>query len=61
MTFMNIEDMPHAVWHEYRDKQIAKTKANGHKLAPNPECDTCDVDDDYVCFFCECDFITLGE
>ena len=28
-------------------------------LIPSPDCDTCDVDNDYVCFYCECEFINL--
>ena len=58
---MDIEDMPHSIWLEYRDRQIEKIEAKGHKLVPNPECGTCDVDNEYVCFSCECDFIQKGE
>jgi len=58
---MDIEDMPHSIWIDYRDRQIEKIEAAGRKLVPNPSCSTCDVDNEYVCFSCECDFINEGK
>ena len=58
---MDIEDMPHSIWIDYRNRQIEKIEATGRKLVPNPECSTCDADNEYVCFSCECDFIHEGK
>lgn len=53
----DIEKMSHNDWLAYRESMIEKLEALGHKLVPNPDCSTCDIDNDYVCFSCESDFI----
>jgi hypothetical protein len=53
----DIEKMSHNDWLAYRDSTIEKLEKLGHKLLPNPQCDTCDIHNDYVCFGCESDFI----
>ena len=57
----DIEKMSHNDWLAYRDSTIEKLEKLGHKLLPNPECDTCDIHNDYVCFDCESNFIIDGK
>ena len=48
-----IDKMSSAEWQEYReDKLIAYLNA-GNELNPDPDCVSCDPDNDYVCFQCE--------
>jgi hypothetical protein len=58
---VDINRMSHDKWLAYREKQIETIEATGKKLLPNPECGTCDIDNDYVCFECECIFIDEGK
>ena len=53
----DIEKMSHNAWLNYREDIIEKLTALGYELLPNPECSTCDVHDDYVCFDHESLFI----
>mgnify|MGYP006267977999 CR=1 FL=1 len=54
---VDIEKMGAWEWFWYREDQIAEIEKTGKKLVPNIECSTCDPENDYVCFACECDFI----
>ena len=58
---VDINRMSHDKWLAYREKQIETIEATGKKLLPNLECGTCDIDNDYVCFECECIFIDEGK
>lgn len=53
-TLVDIDKMTSSEWLAYRDDLIDSHYARGHRLIPNPECDTCDVPNDYICFDCEC-------
>jgi len=57
----DIDRMSHNNWLAYRESTIEKLEALGYELKPNPECGTCDVPNDYVCFDCECTFIYNGK
>jgi hypothetical protein len=57
----DIEKMSHNDWLAYRESTIEKLEKLGHKLLPNPECGTCDLHNDYVCFDCESNFIIDGK
>jgi len=51
---VDIDKMTSDEWLAYRDDLIDSHYARGFKLTPNPDCNTCDVVNDYVCFDCEC-------
>ena len=57
MKTPDIEKMSHNDWLAYRESTIEKLEALGYELLPNPECGSCDVHNEYVCFDCECNFI----
>ena len=57
----DIEKMSHNDWLAYRESTIDKLEALGYGLLPDPECGTCDVPNDYVCFACESLFIYDGK
>jgi hypothetical protein len=57
----DIEKMSHNNWLAYRESTIEKLEALGYELLPNPTCSTCDIHNDYVCFYCESDFIINGK
>lgn len=50
----DIDKMTTNEWLAYRDKKIETFLANGGELKPNAECKTCDIDNNYICFACEC-------
>ena len=49
-----IDEMTSSEWISYRYDLIDQHYAKGGDLIPNPDCKVCDVDNDYVCFDCEC-------
>jgi len=51
---IDIDSMTSSEWMAYREEKIHQHLSKGNKLVPNPECQTCDVENDYVCFTCEC-------
>lgn len=56
----DIEKMSSSEWLNYRADLIEKHLAGGGSLDPNPECKTCDLDNDYLCFECECEQLNKG-
>lgn len=50
----DIDKMTTNEWLAYREEKIEEFCANGDELKPNPDCKTCDVPNEYVCFACEC-------
>jgi hypothetical protein len=38
-------------WLAYRESKIEDFYAAGGELTPDPKCNTCDVCNDYICFF----------
>ena len=52
---IDIENMTDAEWIEYRRDLLDAFHASGKELKPNPKCQMCDADNDYVCFACELD------
>lgn len=51
---IDIEKMTTSKWLNYRDDLIDDHLSKGMALMPSADCNTCDVDEDYVCFECEC-------
>ena len=45
---MDIDKISYSEWISYLDN-----KAGQVKLIPTEDCSSCDVNDDYTCFFCE--------
>jgi hypothetical protein len=50
----DIDKMTSNEWLNYREDLIDAHLAKGLKLTPNPECVTCDLENYYICFNCEC-------
>lgn len=50
---INIDAMTSNEWLAYRDAKIDAHYAKGLRLVPDPDCGSCDADNDYVCFQCE--------
>jgi hypothetical protein len=50
---IDIDKMTSNEWINYRLDLIDAHLAKGLPLNPNPDCNTCDVDNDYICFDCE--------
>jgi len=50
----NIDSMTNGAWLDYWDKLLYDFYAAGHELTADPECNTCGLEDGYVCFQCEC-------
>ena len=57
MRMRDIDKMSFDQWINYREDTIDKLESLGFQLVPKVGCGTCDVDNDYVCFSCESDFI----
>lgn len=55
----NEDEMTDAEWIAYRQDKVDAHIASGKEFKPNPNCTTCDVHNDYVCFRCE--LFILGE
>lgn len=55
----DIESMTTDEWLAYRRQKVDEFYEKGHELKPNPECSTCDLDNDYVCF--EHELLQMGE
>lgn len=53
------DEMTDAEWIAYRQDKVDAHIASGKEFKPNPNCTTCDVHNDYVCFYCE--LFILGE
>jgi hypothetical protein len=53
MTCDQIDQMTTGEWLSYRADKLHEFYESGKKLIPDPECKTCDVINDYVCFDCE--------
>ena len=53
MTYDQIDQMTSGEWLSYRADKLQSFYESGKELVPNPECKTCDVHNDYVCFDCE--------
>lgn len=51
---IDIEKMTSGEWLAYREQKVDDFYARGNKLIPDPECGSCDVANNYVCFDCEC-------
>jgi hypothetical protein len=49
-----IAKMTTGEWINYREGLIEKHLAGGGSLEPNPDCPYCDVPNEYLCFYCEC-------
>ena len=56
----DIDKMTSNEWLNYRDELIEKHLAGGGSLKPNPNCRVCDLDNDYLCFDCECNLLEKG-
>lgn len=54
MNYQDIENMTSNEWLAYRRDKIDAFYEAGHELKPTEGCSQCDVDNDYVCFECEC-------
>lgn len=50
----DVEDMTTNEWLAHRQNKLDAFYELGGELKPNPDCKTCDVPNDYVCFACEC-------
>jgi hypothetical protein len=57
----NIDQMTSDEWEAYRREKVQAHYAKGLDLIPDPDCGSCDVDNDYVCFECELTQIDRGE
>jgi hypothetical protein len=55
----DIESMTTDEWLAYRRQKVDEFYERGFELKPNPECSTCDIHNDYVCF--ECELLQLWE
>ena len=51
---IDIEKMTTREWLNYREDLIDKHLAKGFPLIPSPDCGSCDVENEYICFDCEC-------
>ena len=51
---IDIEAMSTTEWLNYREDLLEDFSKRGHVLKPTVGCSDCDPDDDYTCFFCEC-------
>ena len=58
---VDIEKMTSDEWDAYRRDKVEAHYAKGLKLTPDPNCGTCDADNDYVCFQCELLQLEQGE
>lgn len=47
---LNIESMTTDEWLAYRRQKVDEFYEKGNELKPHPECNTCDIHNDYVCF-----------
>jgi hypothetical protein len=56
---IDIDAMTSDEWLAYRRQKVEDFYAKGGELKPDPECKTCDVDNDYVCF--DHELIQTGE
>jgi hypothetical protein len=59
-VMIDIDKMTSNEWINYRYNLIDAHLAKGLPLEPNPDCKTCDIDNDYLCFECECHQIDKG-
>ena len=57
----DIDAMTTDEWIAYRGEKVQAHYAKGLKLIPDPECGSCDVENDYVCFGCELQQLDEGE
>ena len=57
---VDIDKMTTGEWLNYRQDLIDAHLAKGLPLIPSPDCGSCDVANDYVCFDCECYQIDKG-
>jgi hypothetical protein len=55
----DIESMTTDEWLAYRRQKVEDFYAKGGELVPDPDCKTCDPDNDYVCF--DHELIQTGE
>lgn len=46
----DIESMTTDEWLSYRRQKLDEFYDKGFELKPRPECSTCDIHNDYVCF-----------
>ena len=51
---IDVDKMTTDEWLAFREEKIQAFYADDNELKPNPDCKTCDVPNDYVCFACEC-------
>jgi hypothetical protein len=56
---VDIDKMTSDEWLAYRRQKVADFYDKGFELKPDPECSTCDVHNDYVCF--DHELIQTGE
>jgi hypothetical protein len=61
LLYKDIDEMTNSEWLNHRENLRLKHRAKGRSLAPNPTCDTCDLENDYLCFECECYLIDNWE
>jgi len=54
MTKVDIDTMTSNEWLDYREGLLEGFYARGNVLKPNINCKSCDPDEDYTCFACEC-------
>ena len=54
MRYQDIELMTTGQWLNYREDLIEDFYSKGFILNPNVNCSTCDIDNYYICFECEC-------
>jgi hypothetical protein len=59
MDYKDIDEMTSDEWLAYRRDKIDAFYELGNELIPTVGCSQCDVENDYVCFDCECN--QLGE
>ena len=50
---IDIEKMSDGEWIDYRQQKLDAFLASGKELKINPDCNQCDPNNDYVCFYCE--------
>jgi hypothetical protein len=54
MRYQDIDLMTSGQWINYREDLIEDFYSRGFVLNPIVDCITCDIDNDYICFDCEC-------
>jgi len=48
-----IDEMTFDEWEKYRENKLIAYLNAGNELNPDPNCGSCDLDNDYICFQCE--------